>query len=238
MRTGGNAHCEAMQALGLPVCGAMQFQLHTCSMKPERHVIMPGRMRLLRPSKAWLPSSDSTIMMAWDIACRRVKLCLKSLSCYEVDDDNHAASNGVITIPPCHRCAGWHCSHWSGISAQLWSAASERTTGSVRGYSRCRLSAVQARLPPASIGRVGAPQRPQKVWPCSIESISKGVRWPWPWNNAVAHCVRLRFNGCSAERTGKQGGAGVDTRRMPVCERHRLPRHRDLAHFHLRHQRS
>jgi len=33
-------------------------------MKPDKQVIMPGRMRLLRPSRARLPSSDSTIMIA------------------------------------------------------------------------------------------------------------------------------------------------------------------------------
>ena len=42
-----------------------RVEQQTCSMKPDRHVIMPGRMRLLRPSRAWLPSSDSTIMIAW-----------------------------------------------------------------------------------------------------------------------------------------------------------------------------
>ena len=58
---------------------------------------------------------------------------------------------------------------WEGYirAVKLACERPERTTGSVRGYSLCRLSAVQARLPPASIGRVGAPQRPQKVWPCS-----------------------------------------------------------------------
>ena len=49
------------------VLKARAWQKSTCSMKPERHVIMPGRMRLLRPSSARLPSRDSTNM----IACTR-----------------------------------------------------------------------------------------------------------------------------------------------------------------------
>ena len=40
------------------------------------------------------------------------------------------------------------------------------TTGSVLGYSLCFLSLVQHRFAPASMGTVGAPQRPQNPFAC------------------------------------------------------------------------
>jgi len=51
--------------------------------------------------------------------------------------------------------------------AGLYKAPRRRTTGSVRGYTRCRASAPHCRLAPASIGAVGAPQRPQKLCDCA-----------------------------------------------------------------------
>ena len=47
----------------------------------------------------------------------------------------------------------------------------QHTTGSVLGYNLWLLSFVHLRLAPASIGKVGAPQRPQNPLACRADSL-------------------------------------------------------------------